>query len=172
MDNHNPNPMLVVVFGLPGSGKTYFATQLAARLNARLVSSDELRKQMFDTPTYTEDEKKEIYAAIYRQAKACCLKQETLVIDATYYKEQYRQQLLQGLGTSTHVIFIEVITREHIAKSRLAKKRPFSDADFSVYQQIKKEWEPFVGEHLQLESTNHNIDQMLETAMAFLHVEA
>jgi predicted kinase len=46
--------MTVIVFGLPGSGKSYFATRLAELLNASYISSDQLRMQLYAKRTYTE----------------------------------------------------------------------------------------------------------------------
>jgi len=35
--------MIIIVFGLPGSGKSYFASKLAERINARYINSDVIR---------------------------------------------------------------------------------------------------------------------------------
>jgi len=40
-------PLLIVFLGFPGSGKTYFATRLAERLQAVTLNSDALRLSMF-----------------------------------------------------------------------------------------------------------------------------
>ena len=37
--------MIIVVFGLPGTGKSYYAEHLAEYLNAGYVSTDEIRNQ-------------------------------------------------------------------------------------------------------------------------------
>lgn len=44
-----PAPLLVVFLGFPGSGKTYFATRLAEKLQAVTFNSDALRLAMFGT---------------------------------------------------------------------------------------------------------------------------
>ena len=42
-------PLLIVFLGFPGSGKTYFATRLAEKLQAVTLNSDALRLAMFKT---------------------------------------------------------------------------------------------------------------------------
>lgn len=53
--------MIVIVFGLPGSGKSYFATRLSEKLRAEYVSSDRVRNTMYAYKTYSEKEKPEVY---------------------------------------------------------------------------------------------------------------
>lgn len=47
-------PLLIVFLGFPGSGKTYFAKQLAKKLQAVTLNSDALRIAMFKTPENIE----------------------------------------------------------------------------------------------------------------------
>ena len=49
--------MIVIVFGLPGSGKSYFASHLASMINADYINSDKVRRTMFDTRTYQKRKK-------------------------------------------------------------------------------------------------------------------
>ena len=55
------NKMVVIVFGLPGSGKSYFASRLAKKLEADYISSDQVRKKLFTRPDYSEEGKKQVY---------------------------------------------------------------------------------------------------------------
>ncbi|HUZ58418.1 MAG TPA: AAA family ATPase [Hanamia sp.] len=50
--------MIVIVFGLPGSDKSYFASRLAKMIHAGHVNSDKVRKEWFKERVYSEDEKK------------------------------------------------------------------------------------------------------------------
>ncbi len=49
-------PLLVLLYGFPGSGKTFFARQLCENLTAAHVQGDRIRAELFETPTYTKDE--------------------------------------------------------------------------------------------------------------------
>lgn len=52
-----PNkPLLVLLYGFPGSGKTFFARQLCEQLVAVHVHGDRMRAELFETPTYGKNE--------------------------------------------------------------------------------------------------------------------
>ncbi len=158
--------MIVIVFGLPGSGKSFFASRLAMELKCSYINSDQVRMKLFEERSYTEAEKKKVYDEILRMAKDAFLKGKGLVIDATYYKQALREPYLK---IPNH-FFIEIMAADLIIKERLAEPRTFSEADYSVHQQIKKEWEPLHENHLVIESTHTNIDDMLAKAKRYLGI--
>ena len=53
--------MVIIVCGLPGSGKSYFAERLAKKIDADYVNSDRLRKELFPSRTYSDREKATVY---------------------------------------------------------------------------------------------------------------
>ena len=53
--------MIVIVFGLPGSGKSYFASRFAKVINAGYINSDMIRKEIFEKREYSDQEKKAVY---------------------------------------------------------------------------------------------------------------
>ena len=160
--------MIIVVFGLPGSGKSYFAYRLADKLKADYISSDRLRRDLFAKTIYSESEKLLVYSKMLMEMKAHIRQNRDLVCDATFYKNDIRKQFIDEAGEENEIIFIEIQAAESVIRRRLAKKRADSDADFDVYQKIKEEWEPLHEKHLVLESTDSNISYMLNKAAAYL----
>jgi predicted kinase len=154
--------VIVIVFGLPGSGKSYFAERLAARLGASYLSSDVIRREMFPDRTYSPDETGAVYRRLLEQAKA----EKKLVIDASFHDPKVR---LQFLAADPSARFIEITAKESLIQKRLSKPRAVSEAGIKIYEAMKKQWQPFTGEHLVLESTNENIGAMLEKALAYLN---
>jgi predicted kinase len=52
-----PNkPLLILLYGFPGAGKTYFARQLCENLQAAHVHGDRVRSELFETPRYDREE--------------------------------------------------------------------------------------------------------------------
>lgn len=49
-------PLLIQLYGFPGSGKTYFARQLCEHLQAAHVQGDRIRYELFDQPRYDKQE--------------------------------------------------------------------------------------------------------------------
>jgi predicted kinase len=161
--------MLVVVYGLPGSGKRYFASRLAKRLGATCLSSDALRKKLIEEPRYSREEKARVYARLLVQADENLRTGQTVVLDATFHTASRRRQVTQLVaGRDVALRWIEVFAAEPILRARLARDRPDSDADYAVYEKLKRGFEPMTGEHLRLESTQTNLAEMLECALEYL----
>jgi predicted kinase len=158
--------MIIIVFGLPGSGKSFFASQLAKKLNAGYINSDQLRMNMFSVRTYSPEEKRTVYDTIRRAMKEAIKNKVNLVLDGTFYKESLRKQFQRD--ARERLSFIEVAADESVIQDRLTKPRTFSEATFEVYKKIKIEWEPMKEDHLIIQSTNNNIQEMLNKAEDYL----
>jgi predicted kinase len=49
-------PLMIQLYGFPGSGKTYFARQLTEHLQAAHVQGDRIRYELFESPRYDKQE--------------------------------------------------------------------------------------------------------------------
>jgi predicted kinase len=49
-------PVLILLYGYPGAGKTYFSRQLVDEVNIAHLQADRIRVEMFENPTYTQQE--------------------------------------------------------------------------------------------------------------------
>lgn len=155
-----------MVLGLPGSGKSYFASRLAQKINAEYLISDKIRKELFPVRTYSESEKNAVYKALLEKMQEATDKGKDVVVDATFYKNEIRDKFISNIKGK--VYFIEVWADEEIIRERLKKKRLYSEADFKVYQFIKQQWEPLKQPHLKLKSANDNINDRLQKALNYL----
>ena len=162
--------MIIIVFGLPGSGKSYFASRLAERIGAKYVNSDRLRKELFPVRTYSEQEKKAVYDYMLEEMMQALLQNNSLVLDATFHRKESRELFTDKIQNKGEIVFIEVQADEEIIRERVSKKREYSDADFEVYKLIRQQNESLSDTHLILQSTNDNIDEMLEKAANFLKI--
>ncbi len=156
--------MVIIVFGLPGSGKSYFASRLATTISAGYINSDVERKKFLAQRTYSEKEKSSIYTHMASIMVQTIQQGKSIVIDATFYKQRLRDLFYEKAG-ETPLIFIEVFANDELTRQRLSMKRADSDANYVVYKKIRSQWEPMLTPHLVLESTNDNIDRMIETAV-------
>ena len=163
--------MVIIVFGLPGSGKSYFASRLADMIKAYYLNSDKIRKEMYKKRTYSDAEKQGVYNAMLAKMKESVKQNSHVVLDGTFHKSETRGLFTKAMEGKGGIEFIEVKTDENIAKKRLQKKRLYSEADFEVYKIIRDQYEPLHEPHLSVQSTNDNIENMLQQASFYLKWE-
>jgi predicted kinase len=163
--------MIIIVFGLPGSGKSYFASHLANMIDAEYIMSDRVRKEMLSKRTYSDEEKLAVYDEMILKAIEANKLNKNVVLDATFYKKNIRSNFINKIPATERIRFIEVVADESLIRERLQKVREDSEANFEVYKKIKEEWEPMEEPHLTLRSTNDNIEEMLRKTASYLHLE-
>ena len=160
---------MVLVMGLPGSGKSYFATRLAARTGAFYVNSDEVRMRLVRDRSYTFTERVMVYNTMLDMVKKALVKEELVIVDATFFKNALRNKFI-NLPDSFHVQWhiIEIKAEEAVIRKRLGGKRELSEADFSVYRHLRDEFDPTEVPHLTLYSDRGDVEEMITTALSFL----
>ncbi len=147
--------MLVIICGLPGVGKTTIAKNLAPLIDASILSTDKIRKELISNPTYQKEERALIYDVMILLAKYLQQAGKNCILDATFNKEYSRNQVKNKLKVSEDQFFIvECTCPEKIIFSRLKnRKEDYSDADVSVYQKMKKIYESVKGKHITVDTS-------------------
>lgn len=161
--------MNIIIFGLPGSGKTFFATQLAIKINALHISSDAVRKESKQIGKYDQKTKFSIYDAMLELMETAIKSETNTVLDATFYKEEIRERFKEKCQElHSPIYFIEIRANEALIKERVSKTRPQSEADFEAYLKVKNEFEQLADDHLVLQSDQESINEMLESALTYI----
>lgn len=161
--------MIILVAGLPGSGKSYFAVKLAARLGGIYISSDKVRKALDALGKYSLKNKMAVYIEMVKMTNRFLMDQKTVVVDATFYLNSMRTlfyKLAQKHKSEIHLLYIKA--NETLIKERLSKPRQDSEADFKVYEQIRDQFQDITLAHLKLESTNENVTSMVNKAIGYI----
>jgi len=143
---------LVVMSGLPGSGKSSMARRIADLLEADVLSSDAIRMNHF--PPGSADRRfrysAEVSSAVYRilrlEAEVRLLQGRSVVIDATCLLREGRPEFLQvARETLAPILFVSCTASEEAVEKRTTERVPgenhFSEADLEVYRQMKKDLE-------------------------------
>ncbi|MFC6786487.1 AAA family ATPase [Halobaculum halobium] len=135
---------LVVVCGLPGAGKSTVAEAVADRLDAALVRTDVVRKELFPDPSYTDEESRRTYRAVFDRAEDRLAAGEPVVLDGTFRRASRRREardLADRRGAEVEVV--RVRCDEETAKARIrSRENDPSDADTDVYELLREEFEP------------------------------
>ena len=157
---------LILVMGLPGSGKSFFAERLASALGAEYLSSDRERNRMGRRDHYSPEDKLKVYRQLERLAKEALNQGKTVIIDATFYLQHMRDMfsnLAFDAGADDFYFYIKA--DDELIRERLRQPRTESQADFSVYKLIKEKFEPLAMKVMVLESKKDNIALLLEKAL-------
>ncbi len=148
-------PCLVLVGGLPGTGKSTLAQALASAAGFSLIRSDLVRKELAGLPplqpvpnhlrdqVYSPQETDRTYAECLRRAEALLFSGGRALVDATFRKEEHRRPFGQlGRQLCVPCLFIHCQADATLVQQRLALRRAdASDADWDIYQQVAGEWE-------------------------------
>lgn len=145
--------MLVLIAGLPGTGKTTVAKAFAKRCGAVHLNSDTLRFELGLMGHYSPEDKEKVYATLLERARVALLEGKQVVVDSTFFSEKVRAPF-QALAASCGVPlrWIEVKAAEQTLRQRLSRPRPDSEADFTVYEKIRDQFEPLPEDRLVLDT--------------------
>jgi hypothetical protein len=154
--------MLVLVCGLPGTGKSTIGNRIAKKLGAKLLRTDIIRKEILEKPTYTEEEKEMIYKITFLIARYLLESGQSVVLDGTFYKRKLRKEIYEtARKTNTSLEIIECTAPKEVIKQRMKKPRKESNADYDVYEKIKRKFEPIKRKHITID-TSKEISENLE----------
>lgn len=160
---------IIVVAGLPGSGKSYFARRLAERLDAKHINSDAVRKALGASGRYSFEDKLVVYTQMAKMTERFLDEQKVVVVDATFYHPAMRDMFLTiAQSRDIDIYFIQITATESLIEERLMKPREDSEADFQVYKNIRDQLQQMTNQHLSLESTNDNVESMLDETIAYI----
>ncbi|HMQ86760.1 MAG TPA: ATP-binding protein [Flavilitoribacter sp.] len=161
--------ILILIAGLPGTGKTTFAARLAEEIGAIHLNTDKMRFRMGQMGHYDPEDKEAVYRALHQEVREGLLAGRPVVVDATFYLRKLRSPFLQlAAACESPVCWIEIRAEESTVRERIAGKRAFSEADFGVYQKIKSTCEPLDMDRLILWSDQLTPEQMAGKAIAYL----
>lgn len=150
--------MLILVCGLPATGKSTIANRLARRLNATLLRTDVVRKELFPAPGYTEEEKNLVYDITLLVARYLLRSGVRVVIDGTFYKRAGRVRAYRlAEETGKRLVIVECTCPDEVIQARMRgrglREGLPTDADYQVYLKIKGEFEPIQRKHIVVDTS-------------------
>jgi len=159
-------PVLVVISGLPGTGKSYFCGKLAEKLPFAVLESDALRKILFSPPDYSSKESSRLFPAIHRLIERLLKRGIHLILDATNLSERHREYLYSitdRLDAKLVLVRVEAppqVVRQRL-ETRLENSGGNSDADWAVYMRMRSLTQKISRKHYAVD-TSRDITSVLE----------
>lgn len=164
-------PMIILVGGLMGTGKSTLARALQQETGALLLSSDFTRKRLaeldlgrpqaaaFEQGVYTPAWTRRTYQALEREAEAALAQGHSVLLDAAFPLQAERESLAQkAVQMGAPALFIECVCSRDTALTRLARRWSArlrgepgerggglgaSDGRPELYDVQQARWEPF-----------------------------
>jgi predicted kinase len=164
--------MLILISGLPGSGKTTLDSAFSAKTGAHHLNSDLLRQELGLMGHYDPKDKEKVYASLLDQTKTALTNGQHVVVDSTFYKESIREPFRQlAADCPVPVRWVEVCAQESTIRERLKNPRPDSEADYQIYEKIKNAAEPLSEPHLTLWSDTMPLQTMVDAITAYTNLQ-
>lgn len=175
-------PALIILAGLPGSGKSHLAAAIARRHPAAIVRSDQVRKLLFQQPQYTGEESGIVYLTCYALLEQLLASGYTVIFDATNLsRESRRRARARAERLGVPALTLIAVAPEEVIEQRLQQRHAggaesyFSDATWEVHQHLARRaelslspWEPglIVDTSKSLEPALAAVDRLLGGAPA------
>lgn len=153
------HPALVVVSGLPGTGKSFFSRQLAMRLPFLVLESDALRKTLFEPPSHSAEESQRLFKAIHKLIEEFLRRGIGVIFDATNLSERHREYLYSIADRlRVRLVVVRLQAAPELVRERLQRRhegrepQDISDADWAVYQKMIPQVEPIRHNHFTVDT--------------------
>ncbi len=154
--------MLILIAGLPATGKSTLARAVSESIGARHLNSDNVRDALGLRGRYSPEDKETVYHALLERAREALRDGQDVVVDSTFYKDSIREPFRRlANATGARLLWVVVKAREQSILERLKTPRADSEADMDVYIAIRDAEEPLEDPHLTVWSDDETPEEMV-----------
>lgn len=166
-DGSVARPFVIMLSGLPGTGKSYLARRLSDRLRAPVIETDFVRKTLFPQPSYSADESAIVHWVSRLLMRKLLARGVPVILDATNLIERQREMVYHvAEQAGARLVIVQTVAPEEVVRARLERRLTqrdpgdISDATWSVYRRMAERQEPIRRPHLTV-----NTSEDLESAI-------
>jgi predicted kinase len=162
--------MIIVVYGLPGTGKSWLSQRLGREFNAVHLNTDIVRDRIGKRGDYSQAAKKQVYGQLLEQAGEKLQQGGNVIVDGTFHKKEQRTRIREiARKSGKKIFFIEMQAAEKTIAGRLERRRDHSEADFNVYLKLKGESDYSGESRLVLFSDAGPDEEMITRVKEYIH---
>ncbi len=170
--------MMVMMAGLPGTGKSTLSRILAQRLSGAVLDKDIIRAALFP-PAHIEYSRTQddFCQEIMLQTAAYLLEKHSslfVFLDGRTFSLRYQRQRVIEFCSQQRIewVILECVCSEETAMGRLQRAimegtHPAMNRTPELYHQLRQAWEP-IDEPKVIINTDNSLDSCAEQAMRYL----
>lgn len=144
--------MVIIVFGLPGTGKAKFAEKLAEYLQWDFLNTSAVRRKWISSPTFSLKEKEAVYLILLQEMSEHMIDDKPMVLEGTFFLKRMRDDFNDVARIlNKEIYWIEIVSDAYSSGLRLFKHDAAIVDKFSVFRNVYNTFEPMDKKHLVLE---------------------
>ncbi|HSX43325.1 MAG TPA: ATP-binding protein [Candidatus Saccharimonadales bacterium] len=123
-------PLFVLLYGYPGSGKTFFARQLCDTIAATHVQSDRIRAELFEHPSNSKDENHVVQSLMNYMTGEFLNAGVSVVYDMNALRMSQRRNLRNmaaKAGAETVVVWLQIDSESAFQRASKRDRRKLDD---------------------------------------------
>ena len=171
-------PLLIMLYGFPGSGKSYVARQLASHIQAAHVQGDRIRNELFETPRYDQQENAVVAQLMDYMTEEFLNAGISVIYDANALRSAQRHAL-RDIARKAHaqplVVWLQIDAESAYARTQQRDRRKADDKyaplmDRNNFNAVLTQMQnPAMSEDYVVISGKHVFSTQLSAIMKKLH---
>jgi len=161
--------MIIVLFGLPGAGKTYIGNILKENFEFFLYNGDNdlpkrMRQALVSKEVIRDTMRNDFFKRLIASVKKLYTKHTKLAVAQTFIKEKYRLQFLRQFPDAR---FMLIESNADIRRERLHKRRVGFPLDLEYAKSMEKIFESPKINHAVLINEKDSKEELLDNLKSF-----